>query len=127
MSEARTADVLKFPFHSASHHDSPDDVLGDNKLSVAEKRVILSSWASDMYAVASNPTLREVPGLPRSLRLEEILDALRKLDEDDGPPPRGGMAMRVWRPTSVSAVSRIRLENRRRPSWRPWVATRNQH
>jgi hypothetical protein len=83
------------PFHPASHYDSPGAVLSDTKLSTAEKRVILSSWASDMYAVDSNPALREVPGLVHKLRLCDILAALRQLDDETNPPPRGGAAMRI--------------------------------
>ena len=48
-------------FHPAAHYDSPRSVLIDNELSTPEKRIILSSWASDMYAVESCPALREIP------------------------------------------------------------------
>jgi hypothetical protein len=82
-------------FDPASHHGSPDDVLKDVRLSTDEKRVILSRWASDMYVVESQPALREVPGIPHRLRLADILAALKQLDDDNDPPPRGGLAMRV--------------------------------
>ena len=96
MSQAnRTANNVGPVFHPASHYNSPDDVLGDFKLSTDEKRVILSSWASDMYTVESQPALREVPGLPHRLRLDSILAALKQLDNEDDPPPRGGLAMRL--------------------------------
>jgi hypothetical protein len=113
---------LKTPFHPVSHHDSPGDVLGDAKLSAAEKRTILSSWASDMYAVESNPALRDVPGLPHRLRLNDILAALRVLDRENDPPPRGGAAMRIWRPVSVHAVASDSAAGRHRPLRRSWVA-----
>ena len=52
MSQAdRTATNVEPLFHPVSHYDSPADVLSDAKLSTDEKRVILSSWASDMYVV----------------------------------------------------------------------------
>jgi hypothetical protein len=83
-------------FHPASHYETPDAVLADSRLSVAEKRLVLSSWASDMYAVEAAPDLREIPGIARRLRLSDILGALRQLDQEDEPPrPRGGAAMRV--------------------------------
>ena len=41
--------------------------------SVREKRIILSSWASDMFAVESCPALREIPGMGRTIRLADIL------------------------------------------------------
>lgn len=98
MSQAnRTANNVELFFHPVSHYDSPDAVLGDAKLSTDEKRVILSSWTSDMYAVESHPALREVPGITHRLRLDDILAALKRLDEDNDPPPRGGSAMRLPR------------------------------
>lgn len=92
--ERITSNVEPF-FRPASHYDTPDDVVNDVKLSTDEKRVILSSWASDMYVVESQPTLREIPGLSHRLRLDEILAALKRLDDEIDPPPRGGMAMRL--------------------------------
>ena len=59
----RTVNNIEPFFHPVSHYDSPDDVLNDARLSTDEKRVILSSWASDMYIVESHPALREVPGI----------------------------------------------------------------
>jgi len=72
-------------------------------LSVAEKRIIPSSWASDMHAVESCPALREVPGIGYSIRLTDILFALHQLDSEDDPPPRGGAAMRSQRPYRTAA------------------------
>jgi len=95
MSQAdRTANNVGPSFHPVSHYDSPVAVLNDAALSTDEKRVILSSWASDMYVVESQPGLREVPGIRHRLRLDDILTALKQLDDSD-PPPRGGMAMRL--------------------------------
>ncbi len=48
-----------------------------------------------MYVVESRPTLREIPGLPHRLRLDDILSALKQLDDETDPPPRGGLAMRL--------------------------------
>jgi hypothetical protein len=73
----------------AVHHQSAEALLKDPDLETSEKRAILSSWASDLYAVESCPWLRDVPGVKRTLRLADILAALRALDDDD-PPPRGG-------------------------------------
>jgi hypothetical protein len=79
----------------AIHHQSAADVLNDPDLEVFEKRIILSSWASDLYAVESLPWLREVPGVSNRLRLSDILAALRSLDDDDEPPRPGGATMRI--------------------------------
>jgi hypothetical protein len=91
-------------FHPAAHYDTPADVLNDNKLSIPEKRIILSSWASDIYAVESCPGLRDIPGIGHHIRLADILSALRQLDGDDDPPPRGGLAMRLRRPHRTAAA-----------------------
>ncbi|MCP3370003.1 hypothetical protein [Bradyrhizobium cajani] len=82
-------------FHPAAHYPSPNAVLADRDLSTAEKRIILSSWASDMFAVESHPALRDIPGMDHPIRLADILAAMRKLDDDDDPPPRGGVPMRL--------------------------------
>jgi hypothetical protein len=50
-----------------------------------------------MYGVESEPTLREVPGIPHRLCLDDILAALKRLDDENDPPPRGGLAMRLPR------------------------------
>ncbi|MBR0707973.1 hypothetical protein [Bradyrhizobium liaoningense] len=91
-------------FHPAAHYASPAEVLNDKELSTPEKRIILSSWASDMYAVESCPALREIPGTGRSVRLADILAALRQLDGDgdDDPPRGGGIAMRLRRPKAAA-------------------------
>jgi hypothetical protein len=70
----------------AAVFNHPRDVLNDPDLSKQEKRAILSSWASDACAVDSIP----------ALSFDDIVDALRSLDDD--PPPRpGGLAMRLKR------------------------------
>lgn len=92
-------------FHPAAHYDSPADVLNAAELSRPEKRIILSSWASDMYAVESCPALREIPGMSHAVRLADILACLRKLDgdnDDDDPPRGGGVPMRLRRPWAAA-------------------------
>ncbi|HEV2153143.1 hypothetical protein [Bradyrhizobium sp.] len=90
-------------FHPAAHYASPEDVLNDNELSAPEKRIILSSWASDMFAVDSCPALREIPGMSHPVRLADILTALRQLDDEDDDPPRpGGAPLRLRRPRAAA-------------------------
>ena len=47
-----------FDFNALLHPDTvfdhPRDVVGDQNLSLGEKRAILASWASDAAAVASS-------------------------------------------------------------------------
>ena len=103
-----SAQNLRPIFYPAAHYDSPTSVLNDNELSTPEKRIILSSWASDMYAVESCPALREIPGMSHTIRLTDILAALRKLDGDndnDDPPRGGGVPMRLRRPWAAAQRS----------------------
>ncbi|MES5483055.1 hypothetical protein QMZ05_09885 [Bradyrhizobium sp. INPA03-11B] len=104
MTDANTNSGKLHPlFHPAAHYASPDEVLNDEALSVPEKRIILSSWASDMFAVESCPSLREIPGMDHPIRLADILAALRRLDGDDDDPPRpGGVPMRLRRPWAAA-------------------------
>jgi hypothetical protein len=85
-------------FHPAAHYASPEDVLSDNELSAPEKRIILSSWASDMFAVESCPALREIPGMGHTIRLADILAALRRLDGDDARNSRSSSPCKPWIP-----------------------------
>lgn len=103
------ASALSLLFHPAAHYDSPADVLSAKDLSAPEKRIILSSWASDMYAVESRPALREIPGMGHPIRLSDILAALRQLDgdnDDDDPPRGGGVPMRLRRPWAAAEERR---------------------
>ena len=87
-------------FHPAAHYESPTDVLKDGTLSTPEKRIVLSSWASDMYAVESCPGLRKIPGIDHAIPLADISAALRQLDGDEEDPTRGGgVPMPVRRPS----------------------------
>ena len=107
MTDAKTNSGNLSPlFHPAAHYGSPDDVLNDADLCTSEKRIILSSWASDMFAVESCPNLREIPGMGHTIRLADILAALRRLDgEDDGPPRPGGATMRLRRPRAAALIA----------------------
>ena len=62
----------------------PDDVLKDPDLSVAEKRAILRSWASDASAVQDDPTLRWLLGSPEPVPFVEVRDALLRLEHRAG-------------------------------------------
>lgn len=91
----------------ALHHQTPGAVLDDPDLEPFEKRAILSSWASDLYAVEDCPWLRDVPGVRGHLRLSDILEALRALDDEGEPPPGGASQRQVWTArTRVRAAAR---------------------
>ncbi|WP_298884490.1 hypothetical protein [uncultured Bradyrhizobium sp.] len=80
--------------HPGTVFEHPRDVLSDPDLSVAEKRAILASWASDASAIASCPSLRSPEGLKAPVTIDEILDALCALDDGPRNPP-GGKLMRL--------------------------------
>jgi hypothetical protein len=49
--------------HPGTVFDRPNDVVSHPNLTLAEKRAILASWASDASAIASCPALRAPKGL----------------------------------------------------------------
>jgi len=55
-------------------------VVEDPSLSIAERRVILSEWASDASAVESFPTLRLLPGTSFPVTFACVMDARDQLD-----------------------------------------------
>jgi len=90
---------LDHVLNPAAVFDHPRDVLKDPDLTKHEKRAILSAWASDACAVESTPQLRRSLGSKSPVSFDDIIDALRSLD--DGPTPRpGGKSMRMRRPWS---------------------------
>ena len=58
----------------------PRDVVRHATLTTAEKRAILSSWASDACAVESMPALRQILGSGHVVKFDEVIDALQELD-----------------------------------------------
>jgi hypothetical protein len=64
----------------ADAFDHPNDVVNDPDLTLAEKRAILASWASDACALEAVPALRKPSGARRPLPIDDIFDALRELD-----------------------------------------------
>jgi hypothetical protein len=75
--------------HPGKAFDHPRDVVAHPFLSIAEKRAILASWASDASAIASCPARRAHPGLRAPVTIDEILEALRELDGAPRNPPGG--------------------------------------
>ncbi|WP_431015306.1 hypothetical protein [Bradyrhizobium pachyrhizi] len=86
-----TTAPIGFHLPICTHHEyeSPREVVRDSRLSLAEKRALLASWASDANAVASSPALRAPKGLKSPVPVSDILEALRALDSDPRHPPGG--------------------------------------
>ncbi|MDB5603797.1 MAG: hypothetical protein JWP25_697, partial [Bradyrhizobium sp.] len=55
----------------------PMDVVRDTDMTVAEKRSVLASWASDACSIESNPALRAMGNV---VSYDDIIDALQSLD-----------------------------------------------
>ena len=75
--------------HAGAVFNHPRDVVSHPTLTLAEKRAILASWASDASAIASCPALRAPDGLKAPVTIDEILDALFELDGRPWDPPGG--------------------------------------
>jgi hypothetical protein len=80
--------------HPGTKFEHPRDVVCHSGLTLAEKRAILASWASDASAIASCPSRRAPEGLKAPITIDEILQALRAFDGGPQPPP-GGKSMRL--------------------------------
>ncbi len=62
----------------------PRDVLKDPILDTEGKRAVLSSWASDASAVLDEPKLRWLLGTPEPVSLDDVREALARLDRREG-------------------------------------------
>lgn len=93
---------LNAVLHPGTVFEHPRDVVSHAALSLSEKRAILASWASDASAIASCPSLRAPQGLKAPVTIDEILEALRALDDGPCDPP-GGKPMRL-RPVDRAAA-----------------------
>lgn len=60
------------------------EILGDHRLTDAEKRQILASWASDVRAVPNNPALRQLDN-GAVVHVDDVLQALAALDKAEQP------------------------------------------
>jgi hypothetical protein len=96
-------DALLHPAGAFAH---PMDVVRDDDLTLNEKRAILASWASDACAVEAAPELRAAPS-GRTVRWDDIMDALRLLDAQAAGMPTPSQARRRrwrrWRQSSGGA------------------------
>ena len=77
---------FKALLHPGTVFEHPRDVVHHCNLTLAEKRAILASWASDASTIAS---MRAPSALKTPVSIDEILDALRALDDGPRTPPGG--------------------------------------
>jgi hypothetical protein len=69
-------DALLHPSKAFRH---PLDVVRDTDMTVAEKRSVLASWASDACAIESNPALWAT-ATGNVVSYDDVIDALQSLD-----------------------------------------------
>jgi hypothetical protein len=93
-------DALLHPSRAFRH---PLDVVRDTDMTVAEKRSVLASWASDACAIESNPALRAAAA-GNVVNYDDIIDALQSLDAGQSAD------------TAASAFKR----RQRRRRWSDW-------
>ncbi|WP_370090998.1 hypothetical protein [Rhizobium leguminosarum] len=62
----------------------PIDVVRAPALSVDDRRTIFAAWASDLYAIDSKPALRQLPGTPEPVSIDDVQSALKELDRRYG-------------------------------------------
>jgi hypothetical protein len=78
--------------HPAQAFEHPRHVVEDPDLTLNEKRAILASWASDACAIEAAPALRQAPCSGQPVRFDDVMEALRALDQQAGAhyraPPR---------------------------------------
>jgi hypothetical protein len=77
-------------FHPSHAFGRPSEVVNHPDLTLNEKRAILASWASDACAIEAVSTLRRLPGGKRPVHFDEVMDALRALDEEATEPREPG-------------------------------------
>lgn len=70
------------PDHLVSTITHPSELVEHPGMGVAEKRAVLASWASDARALEGAPALRQLDS-GAIVRIDDILAALRALDERD--------------------------------------------
>ena len=67
--------------HPAQAFEHPSHVVNDPDLTLNEKRAILASWASDACAPEAAPHLPCAPGGKQPVLFDDVMEALRKLDQ----------------------------------------------
>ncbi len=68
--------------HPVSRFTHPFDVARHPTLEPEVKRAILASWASDAAAVPNQPALRRPADVEKPVPVDDVLAALRALDDD---------------------------------------------
>lgn len=99
----------------ASTFTHPREVVANPFLDTLQKRCILATWASDAFAVPDKPWLRQIPRSDATVRIGDIILALKSLDGNDDGPPSGTRRMFLPKaPHRTRAVGQTANESTRR-------------
>jgi len=93
--------------HPAQAFEHPSRVVYDPDLTLNEKRAILASWVSDACAPEASQHLRCAPGGEQPVPFDDVMEALRMLDEESNAKDSAHYRR---------LLRRGRLEQRPRPS-----------
>ncbi len=90
----------------------PDAVVSELRLTHAEKREILASWASDARAVPDAPALRQLDS-GAVVRIDDVLRALKSLDEVEASKHTTFDPFRSFKRGRIRLPLQLRLPSRR--------------
>ncbi len=93
-------------------HGRLEAVIRHPRMTPAEKREVLARWASDAHAVEDAPALRRL-GDGSVVALDDILQALKALDAEEGCAPDERPAWRPHPRRRGGLLSRLRVARRR--------------
>lgn len=90
----------------------PDEVVNDRRLTLAEKREVLASWASDVRVVPDAPSLRQLDN-GAVVRVGDILRALQLLSDDNDFEHTACGPIRPFAELRIRLPSRLKTALRR--------------
>jgi hypothetical protein len=104
-----TGNVFDFQalLHPGTVFEHPKDVVAHPSLTLAERRAILASWASDASAIAFCPALRAPEGLKAPVSIDAILEALSGARRRSPQPARRQAEAPLLRIASAGGLRRI--------------------
>lgn len=112
-------DILRLDYTSAENLQGstkvfvhPDEVISDLRLTHAEKRELLASWASDVRAVSDAPALRQLDN-GAAVHIDDVLRALNSLCEGETSEQTLSEPVQAFKDIGVRLSRRLRSSSRR--------------
>ena len=104
--------LAESPQRLATAFIHPDEVASDLRLTHAEKRELLASWAFDVRAVPDAPALRQLDN-GAVVRIDDVLRALKSLNEGEASEHTAFGPFRSFVGLRIRLPLRLRLPPRR--------------